>query len=118
MLQQQKQHVVVRRHVVHVLAVVQAIATADRIVTEPDDIVKMEDEVHRLHKERIVQSEAASHRNSTELPGVFQWFEDHDEESSANQSNLTFGTWVWCQNATYVSFSLNPKPSTLAALTT
>lgn len=79
------------------------IANGDRIVTEPDDIVKMEDEVRRLHKERMIHTENAEkhkHANSTgaNLPGVFRWYEDDTEDILDNTTNTTYGTWVWCRN--------------------
>ena len=80
------------------------IEQGDRIVTEPDDIVKMENEVRRLHRERIRQWEKADeareqHKNNTaSLPGVFRWFEDSVEGMVDNTTNLTLGTWVWCRN--------------------
>ena len=82
----------------------QEIEQADRVVTEPDDIVKMQNEVRRLHKERVQQWERAEkareeHKNSTaNLPGVFRWFEDSIEGAVDNTTNLTLGTWVWCRN--------------------
>jgi len=80
--------------------VYQNIANGDRIVTEPDDIVKMEDEVRRLHKERMIQTKHHhQHMNKTkDLPGAFRWFQDDAEEFVDNSTNLTYGTWVWCRN--------------------
>jgi len=80
------------------------IVQGDRIVTEPDDIVKMENEVRQLHRERVRQWEKADeareeHKNTTAtLPGVFRWFEDTAEGVIDNSTNLTLGTWVWCRN--------------------
>jgi hypothetical protein len=80
------------------------IVQGDRMVTEPDDIVKMENEVRRLHRQRVREWERADeargeHKNTTAtLPGVFRWFEDTAEGVIDNSTNLTLGTWVWCRN--------------------
>jgi len=81
------------------------IKQGDRLVTEPDDIVKMEEEVAKLHRQRIEKNAAIEERKrnfendpSAFVPGVFRWFEDDSENLIDNTTNLTYGTWVWCRN--------------------
>jgi hypothetical protein len=77
-------------------------------VTEPDDIVKIEEEVRRLRKERIASIEhEQAHKNRTHnLPGFFRWFQDEDQVQGVDETpNATYGTWVWCRNDTCV-----PRP--------
>ena len=84
-------------------AAYQDIVIADRMVTEPDDIVKIEDEVRRQAKERRKRAELVheqSKNRTHELPGAFRWFQDDDEKLIDNATNLTYGTWVWCKNDT------------------
>ena len=75
------------------------------MVTEPDDIVKIEDEMRRQVKERRKRAERVREQSKNmthELPGAFRWFQDDDEKLIDNATNLTYGTWVWCKNDTCV----------------
>ena len=82
-------------------------------MTEPDDIVKIEDEMRRQETERIEdEMRRKEARKTRELPGSFRWFQDDDEKFMDNTTNLTYGTWVWCKNDTCVPHppSRGPHP--------
>ena len=86
-------------------AAYKSIVQGDRIVTEPDDVLKIEEKVRQLHKERIASiAHEQAHKNRTQsLPGAFRWFQDEaEEEGIDNSTNVTYGTWVWCRNETCV----------------
>uniref|UniRef100_A0A7S0HRQ7 Uncharacterized protein n=1 Tax=Hanusia phi TaxID=3032 RepID=A0A7S0HRQ7_9CRYP len=86
--------------------VFQEIREADSMVTEPDDIVKLEEEVRALQSKIRMQKVLISNSSNVSaaaknIPGEFRWIENWEMhgEKPTNASNETLGLWIWCKNS-------------------
>eukprot|EP00960_Hanusia_phi_P017803 524307-Hanusia_phi.AAC.3 len=76
------------------------------MVTEPDDIVKLEEEVRALQSKIRMQKVLISNSSNVSaaaknIPGEFRWIENWEMhgEKPTNASNETLGLWIWCKNS-------------------
>jgi len=82
------------------------IREADSMVTEPDDLVKLEAEVRALQSKIRMQRVLINNSSNVSaaaknIPGEFRWIENWElhGEKPVNASNETLGMWIWCKNS-------------------